>query len=239
MKPTVLVGGGASINEGIKLGLWEKIQPCEVWSLNYAFRMMPYLPQRELWVDHAFFDKNTLDVENLWKQGVKLVAKKNNRYALINHYLGEAITQYEESRQPPGFQGVRALKNLTPFMFGGRFGLVGNFALSVALAERRTPIFLLGYDFGTLSHDDKFTHFYQDELDVYSTGVRNTQIYLDANNNPKKPVEEFQIFEKEAQANAIKIYNVSPKSHIAAFEKITYEQFFELISNAEKSSGTE
>jgi len=239
MTPTVLIGGGASITEGIQLGVWQKIQACDTWSLNYAFRMMPYLPTRELWVDHAFFDKNMADVEKLWKQGVKLVAKKNNRYAMINHCLGEAITQYEESRQPPGFQGVQALRNLTPFMFGGRFGLVGVFALSVAMAERRTPIFLLGYDFGTLSHEDNVTHFYQDQLDVYSTGIRNTQIYLDANNKPKAPVEEFNLFQREAEPNGITIYNVSLKSHITAFPKISYQEFFHLLHNAEKTSGTE
>ena len=57
LKQVVLVGGGYSIVEGIETGLWEKLKQStiEIWSLNWAYKTMPYYPTRECWIDINFF----------------------------------------------------------------------------------------------------------------------------------------------------------------------------------------
>lgn len=234
MKEVIIIGGGQSVSEGIDLQLWDKIQGREIWSLNYAWKLMPYLPIREIWVDSAFFEKNVDDIEGLWKKGVQLIAKKNMRYALLNHYLGEAVTQYDETRSSQGFKGVHALVE-TPLLFAGHKGLVGVFALSLAVAEKYDIIYLLGYDWGTPSNSDKQTHFYQGQIQVFSTGIANTEIYLHRDDTPQKEVHEFDLHKAAAENNGLKIYNVSTRSHIDAFEKIGYLKFFELIEQKVKN----
>lgn len=239
-KAVVLVGGGYSIRQGLDLGLWDKLkhQDIEVWSLNHAFRVMPYLPSREIWIDISFFQKNIDDIEKLWKQGVKLHARGNQRYANLNHSLGEAIKPYEVTRERAGYKGQYPLKDLTPFLFAGRMGLVGLFALSLAVAEQYPSIYLLGYDFGTTNIDNTKTHFYQDELDVgdssakknkyFSTGVGKPLVYRDKRNKEVKgDVRDFEVYLREP---GIKIYNVSPQSNIPYFQKLTYPEFFERIT---------
>ena len=84
-------------------------------------------------------------------------------------------------------------------------------------------IFLLGYDCGNIETtlDDKgrkITHFYQGSQ-INHRGIGKTSWY-DTRGRVEK---DFSVFQNETK---IKIYNVSPKSKINNFEKISYEQFF-------------
>lgn len=229
-KSVILIGGGKSVLAGVDLGLWDKIKNHEIWSLNYAYKFMPYLPSREVWVDRAFFERNLNDVENLWKNGVKLLAKKDTIYAEINHDMGEVIAQYQAVRKPGGFKGVHALKELDKFMYSGSGGLCGIFALSVAFAEGYDKIYLLGYDFGTPVIGDKKTHWYQDlGFNGFSTGVGNPEVYNDMRGNMKWK-EDFEIYLPNMDEFKIEVFNVSPESNIKTFQKIDYNQFFEKLN---------
>ena len=128
-KDIVLIGGGASIEEGLKLDLWNKIKyKASIWSINFAFLTMPYLPEREIWVDISFFKNNMEAIQNIQKQGVKCYAKKHITYAAIPE-----ITTYEATRYP---------KEIDKKTFIGRMGLSGFFALHLAVKECPDRIFL-------------------------------------------------------------------------------------------------
>jgi hypothetical protein len=210
-KDCILIGGGRSVLEGISLDLWQKIKDREIWSLNFAYKTIPYLPKKQLWIDVSFFTNNIIDIQELYGNGVECIAKSNQKYSFIPE-----IKKYNTTRDASEVNNNK--------MFIGKMGLVGFFALSLATKEKYDRIFLLGFDFGTIEGDTK-THYYQDTIAVKSTGINHPELYK-TNNNIKKEVEDFEIFLKEPS----KIYNVSPKSNIPYFEKINYTEFFKLIN---------
>jgi len=207
-KRVIIVGGGASIKEGLQLGLWDKISTEEVWSINFAYKTMPYLPKREVWVDISFFKSNMNSLFELSQKGVPCYAKKHNCYADIPE-----IRTYDTTRE------ITEPKKL----FIGKLGLSGFFALQLAVLEQYSPIYLLGYDFRDLNNQ---THYYQGELVTTSVGVGHKELYIHKDGTPKETVKDFNIF----QDSPSKIYNVSPQSHIPTFEKIDYPTFFNQLN---------
>lgn len=218
-KRVILIGGGFSIKEGLDKDLWSKIKGQEIWSLNYAFKTMPYLPQREIWVDKKFFENNTEDLQNLSKQNVIMVTKHNRRYAEI-----PKIIQYHTSRIVADYKGKNGIKERKVFI--GRMGMVGMFGLSIAICEGYNEIYLLGYDFGIMNPNQPQTHYYQTMIKVKSSGVNRPQVYLTKQGKVKPELEDFKLFTREKDIN---IYNVSINSNIPYFTKLSWEQFFEKI----------
>lgn len=220
MARVVLIGGGWSVKEGIEKGLWDRIKNEQVWSCNYAFMVMPYLPKKEIWVDIGFYKNNVEALQKLWEQGVEMHTKKHPQYAFIQDHL----FLYDSSRESKYYYGREALEK--KMIYYGKMGLSGMFALSLAIGYKFDEIFLLGYDFGSRSIKDINTHFYQDELKVYSTGVTHPEVYRMPNNTVKQAeVEDFKVYLNES----VKIWNVSSLSNIPYFDKIDYDQFFEKI----------
>jgi len=223
MAKVILIGGGYSVKEGIEKGLWDKIKNEHIWSCNYAFMSMPYLPRKEIWVDVSFYKNNVEALQKLWEQGVELHTKKHPRYAGILDHL----FCYESSREVKNYHGKQSLDK--KMIYYGKMGLSGMFALSLAIGYKYDEIYLLGYDFGTQSIKDTNTHFYQDTLKVYSTGVTHPEVYRMPNNTVKQSeMNDFKVYTNEKD---IKIYNVSPTSNITFFDKLSYEQFFERLKN--------
>jgi hypothetical protein len=206
-KDIVLVGGGNSIREQLPL-LWDKLKEskAEIWSINFAFMVMPFLPSREIWVDISFFRNNMEALQKLQAQGVKCCCKKHMSYANIPE-----ITTYEATRDP---------KEMDRKTYIGRMGLSGFFALHLAVKENPENIYILGFDFGSSSNK---THFYQDVIEVKSTGVGKPELYRKGT-NVKDEVSDWQYF--TSPDIKTKIYNVCPESVITCFEKINYEQFY-------------
>jgi len=222
-KTCVIIGGGKSIREGLSTGLWDKIKDKDVWGLNYSYKLYPHKLARLCFVDFQFFKHNEDDLHNLAANGIPIHCKKNSH---LNHISAEFIKQYNTVRESGGFRGKTAL--IFPpeeHLFIGRMGLVGIFSLSLAVAEGYNELFLLGYDFGSSGLEDKDTHWYQNQIEVKSTGVGRPTVYWNKL-GLKKEVDDFQIFNT---VNDIKIYNVSPNSNINCFPKITYKEFYQLI----------
>jgi len=227
MKNVILIGGGKSVLEGVKLGLWNKIKGKEIWSINYAFMTMPYLPSREVFVDRCFYKNNVDALQALSEQKVPLYARHQDTYAAIDE-----IKKFQTTRETTGYKGKETFKtDGTPHLFVGQLGLSGTFALALAIAEEYTTIYLLGYDFGVVDFNDKHTHYYQKDIKVVSTGAGNPQIYINQDNSVKDSVRDFEIFSNEQN---IKIYNVSTQSRIPYFEKIDYSTFFHFIEIGDK-----
>jgi len=220
IKQCVLLGSGASIREGIDKDLWNKIKGQNIWSLNYAWLTMPYLPKRELFVDNNFFKDNVVKLQELAEKGVEVIGKFHSKNAYI-----DKITKYKTTREKAKYFGKESIKK--NLIFRGAMGLVGMFALSLAIAEGYNEIYLLGYDFGTVSLEEKFTHYYQDKLNVKSSGVGRPIVYRTPKNEIKKQVSDFDVFLREKDVN---IYNVSLMSNIPFYKKISYEEFFKCLN---------
>lgn len=212
MKTAFLIGGGQSVNDGINLDLWNRIKGKDVWSLNFAFMTMPYFPSKQIWIDLSFFKNNMERLQKLYEDGVPCYTKKHNKYLGI-----QEINQYETTRSPMEIDK----------MFIGRMGLVGFFALSLAIKENYDLIYLLGFDFGSITNDNK-THFYQDKLSIVSSGVGKPDLYVNGTQT-KDEVKDFEVIGVNAISKNIKIYNVSPLSRIPYFSKLSYEEFFKRI----------
>lgn len=216
----VILGGGYSVADGLALDLWQKIKDQEIWSLNFVFYFMPYLPSRELWVDTHFFKAHLSQLETLFKQGVKMYCKQHEWYG---SFKTTEINRFDTTRS------LREAEEQPQNLFIGTKGLVGIFALSLAIREGYKNIYLLGYDFGAPTFENRQTHWYQSEAlerKIESNGFGNNEAYLQRNNVPDPSIVDFDYF---LRFDA-KIYNVSMISHISSFERITYQKFFELIS---------
>ena len=223
-KRVILIGAGSSLKEGIDNGLWDKIKNEQIWSLNSIFKIMPYLPSVELWVDFDFFKHEAENLKKLHQSRVELITKDYRKLA----YFTGIITQYETTRDEEKYFGKKALEK--KLMYTGQMGFVSQFALSIAIARKYDEIYLLVYDFGPASLEDKNTHVFQDqmkELNILATGAGRPNVYLQQDGQPRREIREWDIYNRETD---IKIYNVSLKSNIPYFEKISYIKFFELIS---------
>ena len=140
-KTVILVGGGKSVREGISLGLWEKICEKEIWSLNYPFMTMPYLPKRELFVDRNFYKNNISAVQSIADRKVEIVCRYQPHYADDAHE--KAFKMYQTTKEKAAYKGKQALEaDGTPHIYVGEMGLVGTFALSLAIAEKYEVIYL-------------------------------------------------------------------------------------------------
>lgn len=239
--PLILLGGGNSVKEGIEKELWNRIQGQRIWSLNYAFITMPYLPTREIWMDLPFFDRNVVALQKLQEQGVEMVTKEKVKYTELVR-LGR-IKTYKVNRLREKYNGRNGIKK--NFIYVGGMGLTGIFALSLAVAEEYESIFLLGYDFGTSSLNETRTHYYQDDIQgehfregfyedpklgiTYSTGVGRPIVYRTPQDKVKKEVEDFAVYLPEIDKGTLKITNVSLNSNIPYFERISYDEFFERL----------
>ena len=229
MTRVILVGGGNSVQEGIEKNLWEQIKEETIWSCNYAYANMPYLPSRQIWVDTSFYKHNVEDMQKLYEKGVPLHIKQHNQFAGI----AEHSKQYVSSREAKNYFGRDALKR--NILFYGRMGLSGMFALSLAVAEGYDEIYLLGYDFGTSAITVKKTHFYQEKMPhVYSTGVNHPEIYRMPDNKVKREVEDFKVY---LNTPNLKIWNVSTISNIPYFDKLSYEDFYTKLKNEGETNG--
>lgn len=222
-KLVIILGAGTSIKEGIEKGLWDKIRKYETWSLNSMYKIMPYLPTKELWADRKFFDMNITELQIMCQRDkVELITKKNSRYNLIPEIIQRVSTTKVENY---------AKEKDT--LYTGRMGLVGLFALSLAVKENYDKIYLLGYDWGTTSLKDTNTHVYQDkikQLKIYSGGAGRPIVYFRPNGKLKDEINDFKTFNKDRE----KIINVSIKSNINFFQKIDYLEFFKRIKEDKK-----
>lgn len=221
MKKCIIVGGGYSIKAEWKTGLFDKIKDkdCEIWSINSAYKTMPYLPDRQIFVDSCFFKDNQEQIKEMCNSGVELISKRHG--LMVNSKL--SIKMFETTRNPKHFWGVDAIKKGT--LFAGGNGLSGFFALSYATALGFDEIYLLGYDFGSPSIGIKNTHFYQEEmldLNITSKGAGKPEVYMQNGQIKQSVVRGFDVY----NTTKSRIFNVSAISNIKSFEKLTYQELY-------------
>ena len=212
MKSVFICGAGVSIQEGVETDLWTKLKESdiEVWSLNWAFKTMPYLPKVEMWIDIGFFNKTIVELFNLYKKGVICYAKDHTKYKDIPEIHSLVTTRLTEQYNEK--------------VYIGSSGLTGFFALSIARKEKYDNIYLGGYDFGSLD-GTKNTHYYQNTLKVPSNGMGHPELYT----TKDAKITDWEIYLKEPCL----IWNVSPLSRISCFNKIDYPTFYKMLKEIE------
>jgi len=85
-KRLIIIGGGYTLKEGVNKGLWKHIKGQEIWSINNAFKRMPYFPSKQLWLDSSFFLNNIDKLKLLSNNGVDLVCGEE-RYEIFYNLL--------------------------------------------------------------------------------------------------------------------------------------------------------
>jgi hypothetical protein len=113
---------------------------------------------------------------------------------------------------------LKKIKSISQGLYTKHF-LTGVMAMSLAcfLMDYSGIIYLLGFDYNKEGN----THYYPKE-EINHQGQGWIASY--ATHNPDNIFKSFNKFEN------IKIYNVSPNSRIENFEKITYEQMYQLLN---------
>jgi hypothetical protein len=216
MKEVIIVGGGYSIKEGIEKDLWKNIENKNVWSLNFAYKFMPFIPSKQLWADTSVWEKCKDDLLDLHSRGAQLVCRNYGGYEEYPFIKRYDVSSFD-------YKGLLTENEL----FIGRMGLVGVFAMSLAAKLGYDVIYLLGYDFGAPDTKNRNTHFYQeDDPNINAGAYGRSGMYWEGLYKIRKEVSDFKKF---ADDSDYKVYNVSLNSNIPYFEKVSYEDFFSLL----------
>lgn len=226
----IIIGGGVSINDGIALGLKDKIKNKFVITTNYSFKHFDstfttfidkdfYVPDEAK--DNSYTIKYLDQYEELKNLPLIIGTGKSN----VDKWLLPNTIFLKENNS---YQRERSLKN--GFYTGN---LTGIFSLTLAtfLMNYEGIIFLLGFDWSMRNRKDvdpkKYnptstvnTHYYSRE-EIPHRGQGYLGYY--ENHNPDK------LFSCFKECN-LKIYNVSLQSNIETFEKISYQEMFDLLS---------
>lgn len=212
----IIVGSGASIRQSLwttpldNLPIWPILQNQRTIAINWAYK---WLPNSILYFADARF--LATEYQNI-KDWSKLITRPNGWYdQRYKEYFPELPKNLEFHSYP--------FCNLS-----------GESSIGYALEKLQADeIYLLGFDCGEV---DGKTHFYDDGTNTIGTfnwkgdivsgvgknqrGFYNTAIY---NNDPNQQFVKFEKFKD-------KIINVSIKSRIEVFKKITYDEFYKRIA---------
>lgn len=202
-KQLIIIGGGASIREGVEKGLWTKLEGRFVIGINFSYKFFPN-PTIHCYLDKQVREKNEEDFRKL---GLVITKKQ----PIKNHKNEIQITTKN-----------RYHRNINEGIYKG--ALTGIYALSLGIHLLDIgEIYLLGYDFGnigTTKTNQPLTHFYQGTIKHRGIGKVN---YYKSKDHATR---DFGVFDKEQR---VKIYNVSIKSKLGMFQKITYDEFFKRL----------
>lgn len=214
----IIIGGGKSINEGVKFGLWDKIRGKFTVGTNASFYFYS-TPTIQTFVDSGFFKENEKEFLSL----PMTIGKWTDRSAeYANVYTFLPSTKYL------GKESIKIGRIYTS-------KLVGLFALTFVISLGVKKIYLLGYDWTktgegklvankrTGALDTTVTHFFQEsDVKILGHGGQGKTRFYD-NNDPNK---YFKCYERETD---VAIYNVNPNSNIENFSKITYKDMFGML----------
>jgi len=245
-KQIVILGGGASIKDGLNMGLFNTIQDSWTLGLNYSYKW--FTSTTQCFVDgKVFYEKNLTELKRL-KQVVGFdhpdASTPKKQHGMDNTMLLKCISN--------GYD--RSLKKGVYTAF-----LVGLFALSFAIwLLDEGEIFLLGYDWGTPKPKEGELQLNGDLMEDVTDIVLDKKIKLNKNyirtsaNQIYRPITHWYqkdfthrgtgrlhpygknrakaLFKHYEAEKKVKIYNVSMDSNIPTFPKITYDEFFNRVN---------
>lgn len=213
-KPTqcIILGGGVSIKEEIAKGLWKKLENHFVIGLNYSYNFFDSTILSYVDGSGQFYDDERK--KEKFQKLPLIIGKKPGDIKILPNTI---ILQTND---------VKYFRDIKLGCY--KSNLVGLFALSLAIyLLDEGEIYLLGYDYGFINGEKdnkgrRITHFYQGEIKHRGIGKTN---YFDTVGRADK---DFGVYKNEKK---VKIYNVSMKSKINTFPKISYDEFFKRLGN--------
>lgn len=208
MNDLVIIGGGTSVKEGLDMGLWDKIKHLDICTCNNAILHIPYPPKIAVWLDSTDKDPKVLE---------KILATPCIRVTQMNHDQNDDgrvirfdILRLRDDTDKTVDHIDRGIKEGKLYVGGRMF--TGIFAISLAIYMGYKKIYLLGFDWYK-GKDGKC------EWWDYQT---NPKIFMHKG-KAQPDVSDHDVFIGKAD-----IINVSQKSLIPSFPKITYKKFFNL-----------
>ncbi len=226
----VIVASGYSIkNDAHKikpkdLPIWDAIQNEFTIGLNYNYRYSDFTVNS--YGDWMFYRENKKDMDDL---PLIVVPHHNKLDPNINRCPNPVSENTYLLKRSRKYLGINML---TEGIF--MMSLVGQFAVSLAVALGFQEIYLLGYDFnGTKVGEEWKTHFYDKEIPHRGNGMTTinkrgkqvkaykTSIY---SGNPNRYYGPFA-----PALDKIKIVNVTNNSRIETFPKISYKEFYDIL----------
>ena len=230
-KQLIIIGGGPSISEGIKKGLWERLANRFTISMNFNYR---YFDSTILtFVDSAFRNGYTKEEHkrHKWKgteeERLDHIKRLDTIPLIIGQNPEEVLKRYDNTillHSSGEYHGRDSIKDDMIF----RPNLCGIFSLTLGVCLLNVgEIFLLGYDAGGVGFfekDQQHTHFYQD-TGFKHRGIGNTHYYDD--NHEER---DYGVYKNDPK---IFIYNVGLDSKIPGhiFPKVSYDEFFTALND--------
>lgn len=213
-KPTqcIIIGGGASLIEGIDNGLWEKLKGHFVININHGIEFYHDHTFMTCVDNHLFEHKNKGGgkfINNIKQEPLIITRNHPEKYIFPNMIILKATDKFD-----------RNLKDNK--VYKGALSGIYSLTLAIHLLDEG-EIFLLGYDFGAKGKKEgvDFTHWYQGQTKHKGIGKVN---YYNTKNRPDNDFKPFLVEKK------VKIYNVCLDSRIPHFTKISYSQFFRMLN---------
>ena len=226
----IIIGGGASIQGGISLGLKDYLRDHFVIACNFAFNH--FENTFTTFIDPNFY-RGILDKEKSVIPNLEHVNKLKSLPLIIgNKFSGEQKDYY------PNTIPLQCCGTFSKDIFAKKRGvytgcMTGIFSLHLAayLMNYTGTIYLLGFDWSMRKKETVDPHHYTE----YAPEIK-THYYNDI---PHRGIHRVKYFEnhdpnenfKYFMMKGLKIYNVSPNSNISNFEKINYLTFFSLLSD--------
>lgn len=215
MSEIVIVGGGASVNIGIKKGLWDKVKGMDIMTCNNAILHLPYAPKYAIWLDAT--EKDPTVTEKILNTECIRVTQQ-----LHDQRDDDKVIRFEVCRNPDNL--VNGLKHNPPVLYAGKRMFTGVFGITLSLYMGYETIYLLGFDWGGYVKSKKDNvEWWGATKDFKGTDIN---IYKKGDKAREDVAEHHDCF--KGMANII---NVSPKSLVPSFPKISYDEFFRRIDN--------
>ncbi len=230
MKRLIIIGAGNSIRAELQNGLWDKLRSEYTFALN----------------DVIYFFEPTVPIFVDWYWYRSRFEAFKNYSLVLGKYDAKIFATHPEIKVPdvsdntiflhPSNNKYYGKESLEKGIYSG--ALCGCFGLTLGIALDFEEIYLLGFDFCAI---DGKTHFYEkDKLKEQIIGIikekdgsircgigkdkrghYRTGVY---NNNSKV---YFDVYKEEKET---KIFNVSLKSKISLFPKISYKEFYKRLN---------
>lgn len=219
IKQLIIIGGGASIQDGIDRGLWEKLQGKFTIGLNFCYRY--FTPTVLSYVDYIFYDIGDYNFSQ--NQQKEHVNKLSTLPLIVGKYHAK-LKKLDNTIMLKTNENVW-YRDIRLGCYSSR--LAGLFALSLGIyLLNEGEIYLVGFDGGSISDkvdnkNRKITHFYND---IEHRGTGKCDYYNGKSKKGKKFID--RDFEPYLQETKCHIYNVSLKSKITTFPKLNYSGFF-------------
>lgn len=227
-KECIIIGGGTSINDGLSLGLKDKIEDKFVITTNFS--CYHFNSTFTTYIDKDFYE-GVLNPHISHEINQEHVNKLKSLPLIIGNKFAIDYKYYDNTIPVQCCNNYYSKDFLKKGFYTGNLTGIFSISLTGFLMNFEGIIYLLGFDWNKRPiesvdrnnynpNSNLDTHYYKKE--IQHKGIGYVGYY--ENHNPNN---YFKYFLEEKN---LKIYNVSLNSNIECFEKVSYEEIFKLLN---------